>query len=149
LFAPHWCVAGVVATLQSPPSAAVGAAFDVTSGGRGMSGTPRIVVLGTGGAGLAAAIAAHDAGTHAGRRVVMQVFEKADKVGGTIAWSGGMVWIPNNHLEAQAGVPDSREEAGDHRADARRAGRSPRYSCDWAGSHRSTLERAGGGGPRR
>jgi 3-oxosteroid 1-dehydrogenase len=76
-----------------------------------MGGSRRIVVLGTGGSGLTAAIAAHDAGAQAGRRVEVQVFEKADKVGGTTAWSGGMVWIPNNHLEAQAGVPDSREEA--------------------------------------
>jgi glycine/D-amino acid oxidase-like deaminating enzyme len=70
-----------------------------------MQDPKRIVVLGTGGSGLTAAIAAHDAGAH------VQLIEKADKVGGTTAWSGGMVWIPNNHLEAQAGVPDSREEA--------------------------------------
>ena len=38
------------------------------------------------------------------------VFEKAAKIGGTTAWSGGMVWIPNNHLMAQNGVPDSSEE---------------------------------------
>ena len=65
----------------------------------------RVVVLGTGGSGLTAAIAAHDAGAK------VSVFEKADNVGGTTAWSGGMVWIPNNHLEAQAGVADSRDEA--------------------------------------
>jgi succinate dehydrogenase/fumarate reductase flavoprotein subunit len=70
-----------------------------------MQDPKRIVVLGTGGSGLTAAIAAHDAGAH------VQLIEKADKVSGTTAWSGGMVWIPNNHLEAQAGVPDSREEA--------------------------------------
>ena len=65
----------------------------------------RVVVLGTGGSGLTAAIAAHDAGAK------VKVFEKADKVGGTTAWSGGMLWIPNNHLEAQAGVDDSRDDA--------------------------------------
>ena len=65
----------------------------------------KVVVLGTGGSGLTAAIAAHDAGAK------VKVFEKADKVGGTTAWSGGMVWIPNNHLEGAAGVPDSRDEA--------------------------------------
>ena len=65
----------------------------------------RVVVLGTGGAGLTAALAAHDSGAE------VQVFEKADKIGGTTAWSGGMVWIPNNHLEAELGVDDSREEA--------------------------------------
>ena len=70
-----------------------------------MGNKRRVVVLGTGGSGLTAAIAAHDAGAK------VSVFEKADKVGGTTAWSGGMVWIPNNHLEAQAGVADSRDEA--------------------------------------
>ncbi|MEZ5599345.1 MAG: FAD-dependent oxidoreductase [Pseudomonadales bacterium] len=70
-----------------------------------MTDKRRVVVLGTGGAGLTAAIIAHDAGAK------VKVFEKADRIGGTTAWSGGMVWIPNNHLEAEAGVPDSREEA--------------------------------------
>jgi 3-oxosteroid 1-dehydrogenase len=65
----------------------------------------KVVVLGTGGGGFTAAIAAYDAGAK------VKVFEKADKVGGTTAWSGGMVWIPNNHLEQELGVADSREEA--------------------------------------
>ncbi len=64
-----------------------------------------VVVLGTGGAGLTAAIAGHDAGAR------VSVFEKADKVGGTTAWSGGMIWIPNNHHEQALGIPDSRDEA--------------------------------------
>jgi len=68
-------------------------------------GRPHVVVLGTGGSGLTAAIAAHDAGAH------VSVFEKHDQIGGTTAWSGGMIWIPNNHHEAALGVPDSREEA--------------------------------------
>jgi len=70
-----------------------------------MAGKPKVVVLGSGGSGLTAAIAAHDAGAK------VRVFEKAEQVGGTTAWSGGMVWIPNNHLEHAAGVPDSRDEA--------------------------------------
>ncbi|HEX7034204.1 MAG TPA: FAD-dependent oxidoreductase [Pseudomonadales bacterium] len=64
-----------------------------------------VVVLGSGGAGLTAALKAHDEGA----RVI--VFEKADKVGGTTAWSGGMIWIPNNHHMAALGIPDSRDEA--------------------------------------
>src|SRR3954466_11007514 len=63
-----------------------------------------VVVLGTGAAGLAAAIAAHDGGAR------VAVFEKADKVGGTSAWSGGMVWIPGNRHMAELGLPDSRED---------------------------------------
>lgn len=65
----------------------------------------RIVVLGTGGSGLTAAIAAHDAGAD------VTVFEKHDQVGGTTAWSGGMVWIPGNRHEAGLDVEDSRAKA--------------------------------------
>ena len=64
-----------------------------------------VVVLGTGAAGLTAAIAAHEGGAS------VAVFEKADQVGGTTAWSGGQVWIPNNPHMAEAGVIDSRERA--------------------------------------
>ena len=41
----------------------------------------------------------------------MAVFEKADQVGGTTAWSGGQVWIPNNPHMGEVGVTDSREKA--------------------------------------
>ena len=64
-----------------------------------------VVVLGTGAAALAAAIRASDGGAHVG------LFEKADTVGGTSAWSGGMVWIPVNPHMAELGIEDSREEA--------------------------------------
>ncbi|MGY1810823.1 FAD-dependent oxidoreductase [Blastococcus sp. SYSU D00669] len=63
-----------------------------------------VVVLGTGAAGLTAAITAHDGGAR------VAVFEKAEKVGGTSAWSGGMVWIPRNHHMAELGLGDSRED---------------------------------------
>ena len=63
-----------------------------------------MVVLGTGAAGLTAAIAAHDGGAS------VAVFEKADKVGGTSAWSGGMVWVPQNPHMAEMGLDDSRED---------------------------------------
>jgi 3-oxosteroid 1-dehydrogenase len=66
---------------------------------------PHVVVLGTGGSGLTAAVAAHDAGAQ------VSVFEKHDQVGGTTAWSGGMLWIPNNHHEDALGVGDTRERA--------------------------------------
>jgi succinate dehydrogenase/fumarate reductase flavoprotein subunit len=39
------------------------------------------------------------------------VFEKADLVGGTTAWSGGQVWIPNNPHMGEVGVTDSRDKA--------------------------------------
>ena len=61
-----------------------------------------VVVLGTGAAGLTAAISAHEGGAK------VLVFEKADLIGGTTAWSGGQVWIPNNPHMAEVGVADSR-----------------------------------------
>src|SRR5215207_5029154 len=64
-----------------------------------------VVVIGTGGAGLTAALAAH-----AGKAKVA-ILEKSDKVGGTTAVSGGVVWIPNNRHMAKVGISDSFDEA--------------------------------------
>jgi succinate dehydrogenase/fumarate reductase flavoprotein subunit len=64
-----------------------------------------VIVLGTGAAGLTAAITAHEGGAKVG------VFEKAETVGGTSAWSGGQIWIPNNPHELACGKKDSREKA--------------------------------------
>jgi len=64
-----------------------------------------VIVIGTGVAGLVAAIAAHDEGAAVG------LYEKSDLVGGTTAMSGGIIWMPNNHLQADAGIDDSREQA--------------------------------------
>jgi len=64
-----------------------------------------VVVLGSGAAGLTAALAAH------GHGASVVVLEKAEQLGGTSAWSGGMIWIPNNPLMQQAGISDSRDEA--------------------------------------
>jgi len=64
-----------------------------------------VVVLGTGAAGLCAALAAADADASIG------LFEKADKLGGTTALASGVSWIPNNKYAAEAGVVDSRDDA--------------------------------------
>jgi 3-oxosteroid 1-dehydrogenase len=64
-----------------------------------------VVILGSGAAGLTAAITADEHGARVG------VFEKADKLGGTSAWSGGMVWIPNNPHMREEGLEDSADEA--------------------------------------
>ena len=64
-----------------------------------------VVVLGTGAAGLCAALAAADAGAQVG------LFEKGAKVGGTTALASAVAWIPGNKYAAAAGVQDSREDA--------------------------------------
>jgi succinate dehydrogenase/fumarate reductase flavoprotein subunit len=64
-----------------------------------------VVVLGAGAGGMtAAAVAAAQ-----GLRVL--VIEKTGFVGGTTAWSGGMVWIPVNAKMRDAGLSDSRADA--------------------------------------
>jgi 3-oxosteroid 1-dehydrogenase len=63
-----------------------------------------VVVLGTGAAGMTAAVRAAADGARVG------LFERADTVGGTSAWSGGVAWLPNNRHEAEAGFQDSRDD---------------------------------------
>ena len=64
-----------------------------------------VLVLGTGAAGLTAALAAYDFGA---KEVL--ILEKFGMLGGTSAMSGGMVWIPMNDQQAGAGIDDSYEE---------------------------------------
>ena len=64
-----------------------------------------VLVVGSGAAGLTAAIAAAD------EFLDVLVVESTDLWGGTTAISGGGVWMPNNPLMADAGVPDSTEKA--------------------------------------
>ena len=64
-----------------------------------------VVVVGSGGAGMVAALTA----AHRGLSTV--VIEKAAHYGGSTARSGGGVWIPNNEVLTRAGVQDSTEAA--------------------------------------
>ncbi|WP_436491975.1 3-oxosteroid 1-dehydrogenase [Actinokineospora sp. HUAS TT18] len=64
-----------------------------------------VVVVGSGAAGMTAALAA----AHRGLRTVL--IEKAATFGGSTARSGGGVWIPNNSALLAAGVPDSPDKA--------------------------------------
>lgn len=67
-----------------------------------------VVVIGSGAAGLSAALAAGSRGS----RVL--VLEKSGLIGGTTAMSGGGIWIPCHHRQAEIGATDSREEALDY-----------------------------------
>ena len=69
------------------------------------SGLFDLIVLGAGAAGMAAACTA----AALSQRVLL--VEYSDRIGGTTAISGGMVWIPANHKMAEAGLPDSLEQA--------------------------------------
>lgn len=64
-----------------------------------------VVVVGSGAAGMTAALAA----AHHGLRAVL--IEKAAHYGGSTARSGGGVWIPGNKALKASGRPDDREEA--------------------------------------
>ncbi|MEA2885386.1 MAG: hypothetical protein QOH32_4670, partial [Bradyrhizobium sp.] len=63
-----------------------------------------VIVLGTGAAGLTAAVTAAELGAKVG------LFEKGATLGGTTVYSGGMIWIPLNQHEPP--------EKGDSRAKA-------------------------------
>jgi len=67
-----------------------------------------IIVLGAGAAGMSAACVA----AALGRSVLL--LEHTDRVGGTTAISGGMVWIPDNHKMRSIGVADSLAQAREY-----------------------------------
>lgn len=66
--------------------------------------TTDVVVIGSGGAGLAAALGALESGAN------VIVLEKGKTVGGTTAMSGGGMWIPNNYLAVQQGITDTTQD---------------------------------------
>src|SRR5690606_21082060 len=75
-----------------------------------------VLVIGSGAGGLSTAITAKKAGLD------VIVIEKADCFGGTTAFSGGVLWIPNNPLGDARNGGDSlelartylRDQAGEH-----------------------------------
>ena len=63
-----------------------------------------LLIAGSGGGGMVAALAALDSGLEP------LVVEKQALIGGATGMSGGMVWLPNNPLMREEGVPDSHED---------------------------------------
>ncbi len=68
-----------------------------------------VLVVGTGNGGLTAAVCNYEMGSKD-----VLIIEKADKVGGTSATSGGGIWIPVNHYAQAAGAEDSLDEAREY-----------------------------------
>ncbi|KAF9130501.1 hypothetical protein BGW39_003000 [Mortierella sp. 14UC] len=69
-----------------------------------------VVVVGSGAAGMTAALAAKKRG------LSVVVIEKSQYFGGSTARSGGAIWIPNNSVILEAGVPDTPEQAATYLA---------------------------------
>ena len=63
-----------------------------------------VVVVGSGAAGMAAAVSAGLKGAS------VTVLEKAPLIGGTTSWGGGGIWIPANPYAAAEGSPGHRVE---------------------------------------
>ena len=63
-----------------------------------------LLIAGSGGGGMVAALAAIDSG------IEPLVVEKQALIGGATGMSGGMVWLPNNPLMRAEGIPDSHED---------------------------------------
>jgi 3-oxosteroid 1-dehydrogenase len=66
--------------------------------------TVDLLIAGSGGGGIVAALAALDSG------IEPLVVEKQGLVGGSTGMSGGMVWLPNNPLMRADRIPDSHED---------------------------------------
>src|SRR6201995_4414606 len=66
-----------------------------------------VIVLGTGGAGLTAAVTAAELGARVG------LYEKGATIGGATVYSGGMIWVPGKmHEPPEEG--DKREQAAEY-----------------------------------
>jgi 3-oxosteroid 1-dehydrogenase len=67
--------------------------------------TTDLLVMGSGGGAMTTALVADCEGLDA------LLLEKSERYGGSTALSAGGIWVPNNHLMAKAGIPDSPEDA--------------------------------------
>ncbi len=67
--------------------------------------TVDLLVVGSGAGAMVSALTAYDGGCKT------LLIEKGAQYGGSSAMSGGGFWVPNNHLMADVGVTDTREDA--------------------------------------
>jgi helvolic acid biosynthesis 3-ketosteroid Delta1-dehydrogenase len=79
--------------------------FSTSSSHRAQTHRADVLIVGSGCAGLSAALRCHQHG------LKPLVIEKSDKLGGTSAWSGGGLWIPLNEQYAAQGIQDNEEAA--------------------------------------
>ncbi len=93
-----------------------------------------VIVLGSGAAGLTAALAAAQTG------VSVTLLEKGDVLGGSSAISGGVPWIPLNHHQDEQGIPDSREEALAYLASLSLGRMDPRMAETFVDNGRATIQ---------
>jgi len=67
--------------------------------------TVDFLIVGSGGGSMCAALALKELGKSP------LILEKTDRIGGSTAMSGGVLWVPNHPLQAREGVNDSEELA--------------------------------------
>ena len=76
-----------------------------TNGTAGWDDAYDLVIVGSGGGSMCAALAAKRLGKRA------LIVEKQHLIGGSTGYSGGVWWIPNNHVMKRAGSSDSLDDA--------------------------------------
>jgi 3-oxosteroid 1-dehydrogenase len=97
-------IAGASLTTAGAVAATANAASASSEGAR-WDAEADILCIGSGAAALSAAVVAHGNGDE------VIVLERRQALGGTTAKSGGVHWIPNNHLLRAKGIEDKKDDA--------------------------------------